>query len=293
MTGGQGFIGTHLVKRLRKDKHQVTVVDRKQGQDITNFRQLKRVFKAGKFDTIVHLAAETGVRPSWQIPDKYIKTNVIGTHNLLKLAAEFNVKQLVFASSSSVYGKRSGNRGFAETDLLSPISPYAATKVAGEALCQAYAQEQGMKTTVLRFFTVYGPRNRKDMAAFTFTRDILAGRQIKLFGENIKRDFTFIDDIVDGIVRAIKKPFDWEVINLGNSRPVKVTQLIREIERAAGKKAKVKLEALPAGDVPVTFANIDKAKKLLGWQPKTGLEEGVEKLVNWYMILRSNARIIL
>ena len=147
-----------------------------------------------------------------------------------------------------------------------------------------FAKETGIKTTVLRFFTVYGPGNRQDMAAFNFTRDILAQKPINLFGYNTKRDFTFVDDIIDGILGAIVRPFDYEVINLGSSRPVKVIELIREIEKTAGKKAKINRGGLPAGDVPVTFANIDKAKKLLGWQPHTSLKAGVEKLVEWYKL---------
>ena len=284
VTGGAGFIGTHLVEKLKKDQHEVMVVDRKLGQDITDLKSLRLIFKTNRFNSVVHLAAETGVRQSWQDADKYIKTNIVGTHNLWRLMGEFGVRQIIFASSSSVYGKRGGGRGWLETDLPAPVSPYAATKVAGEALCQVYAKETGIKTTVLRFFTVYGPGNRQDMAAFTFTRDILAGVSINLFGKNTKRDLTFIDDIIDGIVRAIVLPFDYEVINLGNSQPVKIIQLIEEIEKTAGKKAKINRESLPAGDVPVTFANIDKAKRLLSWQPQTSLKIGVEKLVEWYKL---------
>ena len=284
VTGGAGFIGTHLVEKLKKDQHEVMVVDRKLGQDITDLKSLRLIFKTNRFNSVVHLAAETGVRQSWQDADKYIKTNIVGTHNLWRLMGEFGVRQIIFASSSSIYGKRGGRRGFLETDLPAPVSPYAATKVAGEALCQVYAKETGIKTTVLRFFTVYGPGNRQDMAAFNFTRDILAQKPINLFGYNTKRDFTFVDDIIDGILGAIVRPFDYEVINLGSSRPVKVIELIREIEKTAGKKAKINRGGLPAGDVPVTFANIDKAKKLLGWQPHTSLKAGVEKLVEWYKL---------
>ncbi len=293
VTGGRGFIGSHLVDRLRQDKHRVMVFDKKQGKDINNFFQLKQAVEKNKFDVVIHLAAQTGVRRSFEEPELYQRTNILGTINLLECLRQSTGTMLVFTSSSSVYGN-SKIIPFQEDDLeLQPVSIYGATKRAAELACQAYARNYGIKTTILRLFTVYGPNNRRDMAAFTFTRDIMAGKPIRLFGEKTERDFTYVADIVEGIVRAIRRPVNYEVINLGNAAPVRVREFIKLIEKFTGKKAEIQIDKLPMGDAKKTWANIDKARKLLGWKPKTNLQQGVEKLVNWYMILRSNARIIL
>jgi UDP-glucuronate 4-epimerase len=284
VTGGVGFIGSHLVERLRHDGHQVAVFDKKTGQDVNNFNQLKRVFKKHKFEAVAHLAAQAGVRRSFEEPELYERTNVLGTINLLECLRESPRTGLVFTSSSSVYGN-SKVIPFREDDpVLNPLSVYAATKRAAELACQVYAKNYGIKTTILRLFTVYGPNNRRDMAAFTFTRDILAGQPIKLFGDATSRDFTYVQDIVEGIIQAIKRPLKFEIINLGNSAPVPVRQLIKAIEMVTGKKAVVKLEALPVADPQKTWADISKAKRLLGWEPKTNLKQGVEKLVNWFKL---------
>lgn len=229
----------------------------------------------------MHLASEVGVRPSFERAGDYLSTNVGGTYQLLELAKQRGVKQFIFGSSSSVYGKRSGRRGFTETSKLKPISPYAATKQAAETLCHSFASE-GLKITILRLFTVYGPRNRPDMAAYRFVDRISSGKVIELYGRGTKRDFTYVDDIVDGIVRALKTPFDYQVINLGNSSPVAVAELIKLIEKNLKRKAKIRRVKLPPGDVPVTFANVSKAEKLLGWKPTITLDEGVKRLVSWY-----------
>lgn len=284
VTGGRGFIGSHLVKRLEKDGHEVVVVDirDKHPVDITDFNQLRRVFRKHQFEMVVHLAAQTGVRLSFDEPELYERTNVLGTINVLEWVRESPKTRLILASSSSVYGN-SQQIPFREDDPVpNPLSIYAATKRAAELACQVYARNYGVKTTVLRLFTVYGPNNRRDMAAFTFTRDILAGKTIKLFGAETARDFTYVQDIVEGIIRAIKRPFKFEIINLGNSMPVPVVKLIAAIEFATGKKAKIKLSQLPAGDAKITWADIGKAKSLLSWEPKTNLEEGVQKLIDWY-----------
>ena len=289
VTGGRGFIGSHLVKRLQQDDYDVVVVDirNKHPVDITDFNQLKWVFKKHKFEAVVHLAAQAGVRRSFEEPELYERTNVLGTINLLECLREAPKTRLILASSSSVYGN-SQQIPFREDDpVLNPLSVYAATKRAAELACQVYAKNYGIKTTILRLFTVYGPRNRKNMAAFTFTRDILAGKTIKLFGKATARDFTYVGDIVEGIVRAINKPFKFEIINLGNAAPVTVKQLIKEIEIATDKKAKVSLGKLPAADPQKTWANITKAKKLLGWEPKTNLKQGVENLVNWFKLTQA------
>ncbi len=281
VTGGKGFIGSHLVKRLKKDGHTVVVVDRKSGVDI-NGKKLYGVFKKKRFDSVVHLAAEVGVRDSFKRPDEYMYTNVVGTHRLLKLVKEYKIKQFIFASSSSVYGKRKGKKGFKETDMLSPISPYAYTKQVAEQLCEAMLKDSKVKLTMLRFFTVYGPNNRRDMAVFKFIDAIARGNKIDVYGRGTKRDFTYVDDIVEAIVRVIKKPLKSEVINLGNSTPTTVLQLVRTIEKHVGRKAKIVKKPLPRGDVPVTYANINKAKRLLMWKPTTKINNGIKQVVDWY-----------
>lgn len=281
VTGGKGFIGGHLVKRLKKERAKVVVVDRKSGVDI-NSKKLENIFKENKFNCVVHLAAEVGVRDSFKRFEEYMYTNAVGTYMLLKQVKKYGVKQFVFASSSSVYGKRKGRKGFKETDKLSPISPYAYTKQVAEQVCQVSLKKTGVKLTVLRFFTVYGPNNRQDMAVFKFIDAIAQGRQIEIYGHNTKRDFTYVDDIVEAIVKVIKKPLKNEVINLGNCQPITILKLVKTIEKYLGKKAKIKKMPLPQGDVPVTFANISKAKRLLGWHPETDIETGIKDVVGWY-----------
>lgn len=306
VTGGAGFIGSHLTERLLEDGFRVTVIDslsdyynpkvkkcnlveakkifrfKFYNTDICELRKLDEVFNNEKPEKVIHLASEVGVRPSFERINDYLNTNLVGTSNVLELVKKYKVSQLVFGSSSSVYGKRSGKQGFNETDSLSPISPYAATKQAAEWMIRVQSSKYNFFATALRFFTAYGPRNRPDMACFKFVDRISKGKQINLFGKGTRRDFTFIDDVVKGIVRAVKKPFKYEVINLGNSSPVRVSQLIAFVEKALGKKANIKHMPLPAGDVSVTFANVTKAKKLLGWQPKIPIEDGVGHLVDWY-----------
>jgi len=281
VTGGEGFIGKHLVKRLRADKYQEVSIDKKTGINI-NGKKLEGIFKKHKLDCVIHLASEVGVRDSLKRPEDYMQTNVIGTYKLLRLVKQYEVNQFIFTSSSSVYGKRGGKKGFEETDKLSPISPYGITKMVAEKACEITLKNSGTHLTLLRFFTVYGPDNRRDMAVFQFTDDIAHNKVIQLYGHGTRRDFTYVDDIVDAIVRSVKKPFKFEVINLGNSRPITVLKLIRTIEKYLGKKAKIVRKPLPKGDVPITFANILKAERLLGWKPKVKVEVGIKRFIDWY-----------
>ena len=289
VTGGRGFIGSHLVERLEQEKQNVVVADLKDKQpvDITQFEQLKRLFEKNKFAVVVHLAAQTGIRRSFAEPELYERANVLGTINVLECLRKSPETRLVFASSSSVYGD-SKVIPFREDDpILAPLSVYAATKRAAELACQIYARHYGIRITILRLFTVYGPNNRRDMAAFTFTRDILDGKPIRLFGEDTRRDFTYVGDIVAGIRRAMEKSVNFEVINLGNSTPVSVRKFIGLIERYAAKKARIIKDKLQPGEAGVTYADITKAKRLLDWQPTTSLEQGVEKLVNWFKLTQA------
>ncbi len=312
VTGHAGFIGSHLSKRLLSLGYKVVGVDnyndyynpktklkniaefknrdgfKEYKLDITDKEKLEKVFKKifeeEKIQVVVHLAARAGVRPSIEKPKLYQRVNVEGTKNLLELAVKSKVKQFVYASSSSVYGNQE-KIPFLETDKLDkPVSPYAETKLKAEKLCQEYAQKSGMLMTVLRFFTVYGPKGRPDMAPFLFTKKILENKSITRFGDgSTSRDYTYIDDIVEGIVQAIEKPFKFEVINLGNNQPVKLSQFIESIEDLTNKKAKIIEKPRHPADVPKTFADISKAKTLLNWEPKIDLKTGMKKFIDWFL----------
>ena len=307
VTGHAGFIGSHLTAKLLKKSFKVIGVDnfnayydpkRKEKNvkefkknrnfkeykvDITDFEKLKKVFKENKIDLIVHLAARAGVRPSIKNPELYKKVNVKGTENLLKIAKEFKINQFVYASSSSVYGEQE-KIPFSETDpVKNQVSPYAKTKKQAEELCLKYAKEYGIKMTVLRFFTVYGPAGRPDMAPYIFTRKMLKNETITKFGEgDSSRDYTYIDDIVQGIIKAIEKPFEFEIINLGNNQPVKLNDFIKTLERLIDKKAKIIEKPRHVADVKRTYADISKAKKLLDWEPEIDLETGMKKFIDWF-----------
>jgi UDP-glucuronate 4-epimerase len=304
VTGGAGFIGSHVVERLLDRGDTVTVVD-----DFNDFynptikrnnvrgfldkvdlieadicSDLRPAFAAHHFDTIIHLAARAGVRPSLEQPQLYTRVNIVGTQNLLELAREFSVKKFVFASSSSVYGVNQ-KVPFSEDDpIFKPISPYAATKLSGEALCHVYHHLYGMDLVCLRFFTVYGPRQRPDLAIRKFTTAISAGKPIDQFGDgSARRDYTYIDDILQGILACLDRGFGYEVINLGESRTVELRELVRLIEKTLGKKAEIRQLPTQPGDVPITYADISKAKRLLDYQPKVAIEAGIEKFVEWYL----------
>ncbi len=307
VTGGAGFIGSHLSARLLREGHRVVIVDdlndfyepgikernvaRLQPADrialhqldITDKPALDRVFAAEKFDAIVHLAARAGVRPSIQQPLLYVQTNIAGTMNLLECARAAGIRKFVFASSSSVYGVNS-KVPFSESDpIFKPISPYAATKLAGEAICHSYHHLYGMDMTCLRFFTVYGPSQRPDLAIHKFARLIAAGKPIQVYGDGTtRRDYTFIDDIVEGILACIRGKFGCEIFNLGNSNTVELRYLIELLESALGRKATIDRQPEQPGDVPVTFADIAKARRMLGYDPQTKIEQGIPKFVEWF-----------
>lgn len=308
VTGGAGFIGSHLVDRLMDRGENVVVVDNFNGfyssrqkqrniaehkgrpsfflhkVDIRDTNALREVFSMYRFDCVVHLAAMTGVRPSIEKPELYADVNVMGTLNLLEQIRNFSVPHLVFTSSSSVYGNRKKGP-FRETDRTDEqVSVYGATKKAGELLCHTYAHLYGIKTTILRLFTVYGPRNRPDMACFKFVDALTKGKPILRFGKgNTGRDYTYVDDVVDGISAAVDMPFKFEIINLGNSSPVKLNKLIKTMEKAIKKPAKIKELPPQPGDVELTYADISKAKRLLNYSLKVKLRKGLMRLYAWYV----------
>jgi UDP-glucuronate 4-epimerase len=309
ITGGAGFIGSHLVDRLlATDIANVTVVDDfndfydpsikhhniqahlKDSRysiheiDIRDHSALEQLFKANNFDCVVHLAARAGVRPSLSEPQLYTETNINGTLNLLELARQHNVKQFVFGSSSSVYGVNA-KVPFSEDDpIRQPISPYAATKGAGELLCHTYSHLYGLRCVCLRFFTVYGPRQRPDLAIHKFAKLIGAGKPIPVFGDGTtRRDYTYVDDIIDGVMAATTyDKSNYEVFNLGESRTVELNELILLLEKELDTHAIIDRQPPQPGDVPQTFADISKARALLGYDPKTQIEEGLHRFVEWF-----------
>jgi UDP-glucuronate 4-epimerase len=309
VTGGAGFIGSHLVDRLLSENDwRVTAVDdfndfyspeikrrnvQRQLQnpgfrlveaDIRDKAELAQIFADSKFDCIVHLAARAGVRPSLREPQLYVETNVNGTMNLLELTRQHKVPQFVFGSSSSVYGVNE-KVPFSESDpIFNPISPYAATKAAGELLCHTYSHLYGLRCICLRFFTVYGPRQRPDLAIHKFAQLISDGKPIPVFGDGTtRRDYTYIDDIVAGVRAAIDyDKTNYEVINLGESRTVELRELIGLLEKELDLRAVIERQPMQPGDVPQTFADISRAQKLLGYNPQTQIEDGLRLFVKWF-----------
>jgi len=307
VTGGAGFIGSHLVERLLSDGREVAVLDdfndfydpaikRKNiaglkkdvaihQVDLRDGNAVRTIFHRQKFDAIVHLAARAGVRPSIAQPQLYYDTNVTGTLHLLEAARMTGIQRMVFASSSSVYGVCKTVPFSEEFHLTQTISPYAATKIAGEFLCSTYSHLYGMRIVALRYFTVYGARQRPDLAIHQFTRRIHSGLPIDQFGDgSTRRDYTYIDDIIDGTVAALK--YDgatFDIFNLGENETIQLKDLITAIEDSLGKKAKINQLPEQPGDVPLTCADISKARKLLGYNPKTKLSVGLPKFVDWFL----------
>lgn len=314
LTGGAGFIGSHVAQALLRRGIPFAIVDelndfyspqrkeenlaevRRCGsfdfvrQDICNQPELSGTFERFRPDVVVHLAARAGVRPSLDNPILYERVNIAGTLNLLDLCREYGVPKFVFASSSSVYGVAE-RVPFAESETqLRPISPYAATKLSGEMLCFTYAYLYGITAICLRFFTVYGPRQRPDLAIHKFTELLETGRPLPIFGDGLSgRDYTYVEDIVAGVLASIDYvpapgPGNsrYEIFNLGNSHPVRLGELVELLERATGRKAvRQRLPEQP-GDVPVTWADISKAKRLLGYDPLTPIAKGLDQFVSWY-----------
>ena len=307
VTGAAGFIGSHLVDRLLASGWSVTAIDnfdpfydraikeanifehrlnsrfRLLELDVRQPGALEEADLAGDFDVIVHLAARAGVRPSIADPAGYYETNVRGTQNLLEFARRRGIRRFVFASSSSVYGANP-RAPWSEQDLeLKPVSPYAASKLSAELLGHVYSHLHGISFIALRFFTVYGPRQRPDLAIHKFARAILAGHPVPVYGDgSTSRDYTYISDIIDGVVAAIaRRDLQYEVINLGNSHAVNLLEMIHELENALGIRARLKWRPEQPGDVRHTWADISKAASLLGYQPRVALREGLRRFVQW------------
>lgn len=311
LTGGAGFIGSHVAEALLRRGARLTIVDnldsfydpswkeanlreiRKLGEyefakvDICDMDRLRELIGRVEPSAIIHLAALAGVRPSIERPAVYERVNVGGTTNFLELSREAGVRKFVFGSSSSVYGATS-RAPFSENQVeMRPISPYAATKLAGELMCYTYAHLYGLPVVSLRFFTVYGARQRPDLAIRKFVALVEQGKPIPVFGDGSSgRDYTYVDDIVRGVLAALdyappaRVPYD--VFNLGNSHPVTLNELIEQVEKATGRKALREQKPMQPGDVPLTWADISKAGRLLGYEPQVRIDEGLKRFVAWY-----------
>jgi UDP-glucuronate 4-epimerase len=311
VTGGAGFIGSHLVEKLLAAGHDVEILDdfndfydpqikrqniagvsgdvKVHDVDLRNNDAVRNLFRGQKFEVVAHLAARAGVRPSIQHSQLYYDTNVGGTLHLLEAAHRSGIERLIFASSSSVYGASKKVPFSEDQHLFQTLSPYAATKIAGEFLGSTFSHLYQMRVVALRYFTVYGPRQRPDLAIHQFTRKILAGEPIDQFGDGTtRRDYTYIDDIIQGTMSALKYggPL-FDIFNLGESETIQLRDLIAAIEKALGKKAKVNRLPEQLGDMPLTCADISRAKKLLGYKPSTKFEDGLPRFVQWFLRSRS------
>ena len=311
ITGGAGFIGSHLCENLVKEGHKVICIDnfskfyspilKKRNinwlnqqdnfilkkEDIRDKSSIDNIFADFAIDTVIHCAAMAGVRPSIENPELYNQVNITGTMNILEAMKKHDIKKLIFASSSSVYGNNE-SIPFSENDNVDfPISPYAATKKAGELLIHTYHHLYNISALCLRFFTVYGPRQRPDLAIYKFTEKIANNEIIPVYGDgSTERDYTYITDIIDGVIKAIdylnSNSNCYEIFNLGESTTIKLSLMISTIEKYLGKKAKKKFLQLQPGDVKRTFADVKKSREKLNYNPQTSFEKGIEKFVEWY-----------
>ena len=308
ITGGAGFIGSNLAERLllaghhvwawddlnafydparkHQNLHEIVALQKGFGfihGDITDRANLDRLFSDVRFDQVIHLAARAGVRPSLIDPALYQRVNVEGTVNILEAARKHHVKKVTIASSSSVYGLNS-KVPFSESDPIStPISPYAASKLACESLGHVYHHIYGMDIAMLRFFTVYGPRQRPDLAIYKFAELMMEDQPIPVFGDGTTaRDYTFISDILDGIVACTELEFGFEVFNLGESQTVPLHRMIELLEKSLGRKAIIERHPMQPGDVPLTYANIEKAQRILGYNPQVKVDKGIPLFVEWF-----------
>jgi len=314
VTGGAGFIGSHLVEKLLAASHDVVVLDDFNdfydpqikhaniaglARDVTVYHvdlrdseSVRNLFHREKVDAIAHLAARAGVRPSIQYPRLYYDTNVTGTLHLLEAARVTGVERFIFASSSSVYGASKAIPFSEDEHLSQTFSPYAATKVAGEFLCSTYSHLYNLRVVALRYFTVYGPRQRPDLAIHQFTRRIYAGQSIDQFGDGTtRRDYTYIEDVIQGTMAALEYEGPlFDIFNLGESETIQLKDLIVAIENALGKRARINQLPEQPGDMPLTFADISKARKLLGYKPTTRLSEGLPSFIDWFLHNQRTAR---
>ncbi len=313
VTGSAGFIGSRVAQMLIDSGHCVTGIDdlsdaydprlkqwrldqlareerfRFHRVDIRDRRALAEVFASDRFDALINLAARAGVRQSVEDPWIYAETNYLGMTNLLELCREFGVSKVAQASTSSVYGNDTSAPFEESAPAAKLLSPYAASKKAAEGLCYVYHYLHGLDVTVFRFFTVYGPAGRPDMAIFRFVRAIAENEPLTLYGDGGERDFTHVDDVARGVIAGLR-PLKHEIINLGGDCPAKIGRVIELIEQALGVKAKVQVSERPAADVDSTWADITKARRLLDWQPEIDLERGIAGAANWYLKNRSWAR---
>ena len=307
ITGGAGFIGSHLVDELLSGNHQVVIIDNFDAfyskdiklknleralkspllklvdGDIRDTDILNKIFENEAIDVVVHLAAKAGVRPSIENSKEYYDVNINGTLNILEAMKNNNVKNMVFASSSSVYGNNT-KLPFSETDFVdNPISPYASTKKSGELLCHVYSHLYGFNITCLRFFTVFGPRQRPDLAIHKFTKLINESKPIPFFGDgSTARDYTYVSDIVHGIVQAINKLNGFHVYNLGESNTITLKDLVDLIGKLIGKEVLINRLSKQDGDVNITYADISRARQELDYNPQVGIEDGLKKFISWY-----------
>ena len=308
VTGCAGFIGMNVCESILKEGSIIQGIDNLNNYydpklkkdrikkliefenfmfsegDIVNIKFLEKVFQKFKPDKVLNLAAQAGVRYSLENPHTYIQSNIVGFMNILECCRQFDIEGLVYASSSSVYGNNK-SLPFSEFDKVdSPISIYACSKKANELMAHSYSQLFNLNTTGLRFFTVYGPWGRPDMAMYIFAKKIKSGEQISVYNYGkMERDFTFIDDIVDGIKSALKNNYQCEIFNLGNNRSEDLLDMIKIIEKEVGKEAKINFEKIQLGDVKSTYANIDYSREMLSYNPKTSINEGIPKFVDWFL----------